>query len=332
MLSKDQSVFDAMFNGLKDVPNVLSANGLVEGTSDDYPIRLQGDSVEEFSALLWSLYALHVYPFLPRPCANYHSRPAEIALAMNTRARVPRLVHLARIAHKYQFKSTESWALEILTAFHASAASTISLQSLVQVTELAVLCECSGLLDVATVKWKRLIGEGRALSTTILMAERLNLRDLLGLSYHSMMLKGRQVWDLDPHLTRSQRIRLLSGYYALSQACTELPSNPPKLSHSTSCPRPKECDKAWGACWSLISSNQHGGIADQVVRLHTADLEGRVTVAESIIQAFAQRKMSSGKGIVDGIHEKCLKFALKATQVKVKEVREELVDWYSDVS
>lgn len=31
---------------------------LAEGESDDNPIRLQGDTADEFRALLWSLYAL----------------------------------------------------------------------------------------------------------------------------------------------------------------------------------------------------------------------------------------------------------------------------------
>lgn len=32
-----------------------------EGESDDSPIRLQGDSADEFRALLWALYSLCVY-------------------------------------------------------------------------------------------------------------------------------------------------------------------------------------------------------------------------------------------------------------------------------
>jgi hypothetical protein len=31
-----------------------------EGESDDNPIRLQGDTADEFRALLWALYALYV--------------------------------------------------------------------------------------------------------------------------------------------------------------------------------------------------------------------------------------------------------------------------------
>lgn len=33
---------------------------VAEGDSDDNPIRLQGDTAEEFRALLWALYALYV--------------------------------------------------------------------------------------------------------------------------------------------------------------------------------------------------------------------------------------------------------------------------------
>ena len=39
-------------------PSVASSEP--EGASDDNPIRLQGDSVEEARALMWSLYALCV--------------------------------------------------------------------------------------------------------------------------------------------------------------------------------------------------------------------------------------------------------------------------------
>ena len=35
-------------------------NAAQEGESDDNPIRLQGDTADEFRALLWALYALYV--------------------------------------------------------------------------------------------------------------------------------------------------------------------------------------------------------------------------------------------------------------------------------
>lgn len=42
-----------------------------EGESDDNPIRLQGDSAEEFRALLWALYALYA-PLPSLPFARTH--------------------------------------------------------------------------------------------------------------------------------------------------------------------------------------------------------------------------------------------------------------------
>jgi hypothetical protein len=38
-----------------------SSMTVVEGDSDDNPIRLQGDTAEEFRALLWALYALYAF-------------------------------------------------------------------------------------------------------------------------------------------------------------------------------------------------------------------------------------------------------------------------------
>jgi hypothetical protein len=67
MLAKDKSTFDSMF-GLEahtmsidvDDQDDNKTRAQVEGETDDIPIRLHGDTVEEFSALLWSLYALYV--------------------------------------------------------------------------------------------------------------------------------------------------------------------------------------------------------------------------------------------------------------------------------
>jgi hypothetical protein len=38
----------------------VGKNPSSEGDSDEHPIRLQGDTVEDFRALMWALYALYV--------------------------------------------------------------------------------------------------------------------------------------------------------------------------------------------------------------------------------------------------------------------------------
>jgi len=57
-LTKDKSTFDTMFSLPSDSSSDSSMTVGPEGESDDNPIHLQGDTAEEFRALLWALYAL----------------------------------------------------------------------------------------------------------------------------------------------------------------------------------------------------------------------------------------------------------------------------------
>lgn len=54
MLSRDASMFGTMF--ALPIPTADNA----EGSSDDNPVYLAGDTVTEFRNLLWALYALSV--------------------------------------------------------------------------------------------------------------------------------------------------------------------------------------------------------------------------------------------------------------------------------
>ncbi|KAJ7143507.1 hypothetical protein C8R43DRAFT_1014442 [Mycena crocata] len=318
MLIKDKSTFDSMFSLDAFTQNtedtLMPSNS--EGDSDENPIRLLGDKAEEFSALMWSLYSL----------------PAEVAFSMTVQANDLQLIHLARIAHKYQFRSTELWALSALTKYHSNTAASPLVQNLVQITELSILCDCEALLAAAVAKWKRLLGEGRAVAVAIGVAERLNLRALLGLAYYSMMLKGRDVWDSDPQLNARQRIRLLSGHYNLIKLCEDLPSSPPRLTHDHSCVRKGRCKNAFAALWKVILTSKDGGLVGQVLKLQSADLLAKVMLAESIIRAFAEGNIPSIDLSESGeMHEKCLQIALHAAQEKVKDVQDNLVDLFSDV-
>ena len=145
-------------------------------------------------------------------------------LATTQEANCTQLVNLARITHKYQFRSIENWALTALTAFysvpgmfdalpstnnppalphpHGTHTTEFTSPSLVQITELAALCERGDLLSAAVTRWKRQIGEGKDLALAIHIGERFNLRPMLGLAYHAMMLKGKAHWDTELTLTR----------------------------------------------------------------------------------------------------------------------------------
>lgn len=300
-----------------------------EGETDDNPICLHGDTAEEFSALLWSLYALYDLRMYLQSLVDFlfPFRPTEI---MTAKASEPRFIHLARLAHKYQFKSIEPWALQTLTAYYLTSSATLPIETTTKLTELAILCDCSELLAVAISKWKRLIGEGEAISSAIVIAERLNLRTLLGQAYHAMMLKGREVWDIDPHLSRSHRIRLLSGYYTLSQMGSELHSTPPRLKHDNSCHRRHACRAGWASLWKIINTSKNG-LGSQVMKLPNADILGRMMLAKSVLEALVDSSIPT-EGLVDEIHDVCLKSSVKATQSRMKELQDTLVDCFSDVS
>lgn len=195
-----------------------------------------------------------------------------------------------------------------------------------QLTELASLCEQRDLLDAATLRWKRLLASGKDIALAIGVAERLNLRTLLGFAYHSMMLQGREVWDNDALLTRAQRIRLLSGHYALGRLWERLPSEPPVISHSPRCTGGAQvrCNQAWGALWRSTLD-----MGRQVLLIQYADVVGKLMLAESVTKALVEREIPT-QGMLDGMPW-CKDNVLAAVAGKVKEVQESLADYFTDV-
>ena len=60
-MTKDKSAFETMFQLSGEADSARSESSVTiaqEGESDDNPIKLQGDTADEFRALLWALYAL----------------------------------------------------------------------------------------------------------------------------------------------------------------------------------------------------------------------------------------------------------------------------------
>ena len=266
---------------------------------------------------------------------------------MTPDANPAQLVALARITNKYQFRSLEQWALGALNTYYtrsgafddvptthpptlplgplpAHGASTPPLQpSLTQLTELAALCERFDLLDAAAARWKRLIGEGKDLAQAIVVGERFNLRAVLGLAYHAMMLKGKAAWDADAYLSREQRVRLLCGYYALSKFSDALPANPPVFAHGPRCTSQQRCTKAFGGVWKTILET-----GTQMISFQREDVLGRVLFAEGMMKALAKDEIPS-QGIMDGMLQ-CKETALFAVSMRFREIKDSLADHFTD--
>ncbi|KAL4251797.1 hypothetical protein ABKN59_004653 [Abortiporus biennis] len=311
-LTKDQSAFETMFQISSEADTSKSDSSMTaapEGGDDANPIRLQGDTADEFRALLWALYAL----------------PHELTIAMTPEANPTQLLNLTRITHKYHFRGIMKWALDALNTYYSYPGALDALPtvnppvlphphphhsdslspSLSQLTELAALCERSDLLNTIVQRWKRQVGEGKDLALAINIGERFNLRSLLGIAYHAMMLKGKPHWDSEQALTREQKIRLLSGYYNLAKLWETLSSQPPTLQHSARCTSQQRCTKAWGALW--------GNILDML---------------ESIMKAMVEKEILS-PSVTDSMPH-CRESAIFASSMKLREVKEGLADYFSD--
>ncbi|KAH9936087.1 uncharacterized protein B0H18DRAFT_972097 [Fomitopsis serialis] len=329
ILMKDKSAFETMFQLSTEADSARSdcSTTVTEGESDDNPIRLQGDTGDEFRALLWALYAL----------------PHELMSATSSDANCTMLVNLARVAHKYQFRSIETWVLSAVHNYYSRpgafdpvptttpptlppAAPANAPPSLEQLTELAALCERSDLLDLAIARWKKQIGEGKDLALAIIIGERLSLRPIVGLAYHAMMLKGRAHWETESTLSRDQRVRLLSGYYALTKMWEALPGQPPPLSHTVRCTSNQRCNKAFGQLWKAVLE----GGSDILPGLQREDVLTKLMLAESTIKVLLENNGHVLLGQpVDGLPT-CKESALVVTAFKVREFKDSLTDYFMD--
>jgi hypothetical protein len=257
-------------------------------------------------------------------------------VAMTNEANCVQLVHIARLAHKYQFRSIEQWASAALSRFYARPGAFDGLTtltsdtedltlypSLTQITEVAGLCENQELLDAAVLKWKRLVAEGKDIALAIGIAENLNIRPLLGLAYHSMMLSGRTHWDAELLLSRNQRVRLLAGHYSLGKLWESMPNQPPALTHTGRCTSQQRCSKAWSQLWKSVLE-----MGTQILSMQSVDVLGKLMLAESCMKALVEGEIPS-QGLLEGIPY-CKENALCATSAKLQEIRETLADHFMD--
>lgn len=178
-----------------------------EGSSDDNPVVLSGDTVSEFKHFLWSLYALQV-PHFPRPFLDAKpdtiNRPAEIAIVTSEGGDLVQLIDIAQVANKYSFKSTETWALDAIyrrVTQHtvpspsdgtpvSQATSTnpaplnMTLDQLIRVLRLTQLCHHQRLLDTLVSILTQLTKSSiRHAYMAMAIADELDIPSLRGVSY-----------------------------------------------------------------------------------------------------------------------------------------------------
>lgn len=332
-LTRDGSTFQDMFLLGVDSHRELKESGNLkavpdgEGVCDKHPIHLQGDTVDEFRALLWSFYAL--------PSDIFDAtRPENIDTI--------KFMNLARVTHKYNFISTEKWALEILTLYLTSVSQQpipseldgpsfepLSPEILENLTKVAVLCtsEDQPLFKKTMAGWELLLGHGDYAETAIRVAELLGLRHLRASAYYAIMIKGRQAWDLKPNLSREQRITLLSGHHALFELSRGLLGSPPQFHN---CYGAQTCRRSLASCWGNLFA---GGISDSdtipaASSLHPLDLLGRLQLLEGQFVKISEYAATA----LNGMTRPCALEGLKAIRALQEKLRLDLSDCFQDVA
>ncbi|KAL0573256.1 hypothetical protein V5O48_008703 [Marasmius crinis-equi] len=307
LLSRDGSAFEDMFS-LDAIP---SHSVVREGDSDENPIVLHGDKPEEFRALLWSLYAL----------------PAEVFQMPSTQSEVVRFIHLARIAHKYSYRTTENWALHVLTVCQTNSDIVPPPPVLTQLTEVAVLCNHEELHEAVEPMWADLLftGQTEDIISAMTVADKLNLRPLLGLAYYLMMLKGREEWNAST-LTKTQKIRLVSGYYNISRACEALPMTAPTLVHHPTCFMNPKCGEAWQTLWTTMVYKMMG---DSGARVPMVDLLRKLHLANHLLEKLLNGE--SPMEVPSNMNKNCLRNGLQASEETVNDVLYGLADCFVDI-
>ena len=254
---------------------------------------------------------------------------------MSPQADIAKIVNVLRVAHKYHFITTESWATATITNYlQNQSPSPLPTEVLVRISEVAVLCDDGPLLDIIRRKWRSLIGENEQLALALTTTERLGLRDLQGLAYQAVLLQGRHVWEKEKLLTRDQRIRLLSGYHNISTYITKIRDEPPSFEHLDECPDLFLCQDRWESLWIYIINMQGSGarVWDTVPFFETSELDlmNKSMMLVSILQAMHDQPAVFGSFNLAKFP--CATVALKATIAFSHELQMNMMDFFEDVN
>jgi hypothetical protein len=262
-LSQDSSAFVGMFS----LPSSSTDDAQVEGTSDENPILLYGDTVEQFRALLFLLYALP------------HQTEA---LVVDKVSRLQELIAIAEITHKYHFADLSAWCMGTLKAvFSHTTVAPVHLERMLRVAILSNEGTLRATM-VSTLSTKLL--DGSLPPTDILIiADRHNIHELQGVAYYAQLMALEKTCN-DNELTfppgvslnRDQRIRLLAGYWSLVRAWERLRVSPfqdssPCTLHGSSCTYSLEL-------WSDLMSRS------AMAQFSLADVLGKLKALQSMLQ------------------------------------------------
>ncbi|KAH9936089.1 uncharacterized protein B0H18DRAFT_972108 [Fomitopsis serialis] len=345
MLSRDSSMFSTMFA----LP-VPSAGDGAEGSCDENPVYLAGDTITEFRNFLWALYAL------PHELLAVHSNPSDF----------PRLLDVAKLSNKYSFRSVESWALDAVNDLVVREQPNIGLPALIpydlsraphvtftptgqlfsRLIRLAQACGHDALLNtMSNLLRKRMRQVIDYAYLAMSLADELDLRKLRGAAYMEILQRGSLFPSFSPApspapanalgqtkeepsveeeqirhnellMSPEQKLRLLSGYYRLTAAWESMRRHPLSFDHAPTCGatwHQHGCSQSWLEFWKEKTR------CEAVLDVGMADVPGRLKAVGKELDRW---------GSATYMHHDCRQLARKKIDQKAKEIEALLPDYF----
>lgn len=292
---------------------------------DQSPIHLsKNTTVDEFRALLWSLYAL----------------PSDIIGAIKLESIDPiKFINLARIAKRYSFASIEIWALKTLTSYlgavplpvpgsqsEPQAVKELSSEMFGELTKVAAVCSHSvPFVEEVMAKWELLLNNGVYLKTAIRVSEsHPELRNLHALAYYAMILRER---DMKQNLSLKQQNTLLSGHYALFKLWRDHLKSPPQFHSIQDCDTSSECRRHWMSFWNELTGSNSTIPVINSLNLHPLDLLRKLKMAQDAIQGD-NRELEKACHLTQKMLERCRTSGKKVLEEMGRETKLKLLDYF----
>lgn len=346
IISRDSSLFSTMFE--------LPQGDLeVDGRSDTHPLILPGDSVEAFKNFLWALYALpHELMIVHTAKADLNKLMDIANISFKYHFKSVETWSLDAINDHVNRKEspilTFSSTIVSTSATTAVAKSSVTgnAQQISELVRLAQICSHERLLETMVGILRKLMSSSvQYAHLAMTLADDLNIRVLRGVAYLEIMQKHtvvprpvlrRTILDdtgKEPVLERTedivdsegrlfvtpeQQLRLLTGYYRLSNAWEHLRTHPISFDHAPACGatwHQHGCTQSWLDFWKEKSKGE------SVLNLGLADLLGRL---KAISKEFDRW------GSATYMHHDCRMTARRSILEKIKQIEEKLPDYFSD--
>jgi len=151
---------------------------------------------------------------------------------------------------------------------------------------------CEALVSTLT---ERLMDGTLAPTETLIVADRLQIRDLQGVAYYAQLLALQKdnsdqiAFPANCQLAKDQRIRLLTGYWSLMRRWERLQDSPVAIQQSPSCPTQLHnlaCRPRWDAEW-----RKHAH-AQSTTQYTSADVLGKIQAMWILLQnSFPQNNI-----------------------------------------